>query len=194
MVCGSGKHQDAGIRLAVHWMGRRSDLSVRVYAGYRQEFDAMKTALIERLEKALRGDRVLTGQLVEALGGEVHWSHKRISLAVRNIPGEGWSHGSHWVSCPDYTGSTDKAARLAQVAITGAGMISLDIAGSAQVTIHHTDPCAPALAESIYGNTPALALCIAILKARTAASSSSVGTTEGRAPSTSMGTAQGGGR
>jgi hypothetical protein len=71
---------------------------------------------------------------------------------------------SFYNDMPRYTTSLDAALALAERTVTRRGPIDLSICGSAQVVIHHADPCGSPLASS-FGKTPALALCIAILKA-----------------------------
>lgn len=66
---------------------------------------------------------------------------------------------------PAYTTSLDAALALADRVVKRRGPIDLSICGSAQVMIHHQDPCGNMLA-SAFAATPALALCIAILKAK----------------------------
>lgn len=65
-----------------------------------------------------------------------------------------------------YTQSLDAALALAERVLPDhyRGPISMTVAGSGQAFIDHTDPCG--LGVGAFGNTPALALCIAILKAR----------------------------
>jgi hypothetical protein len=65
----------------------------------------------------------------------------------------------------DYTTSLDAALALAERVPVApyTGPITLTIAGSGQAGIDHSDPCR--MGVQAFGNTPALALCIAILKA-----------------------------
>jgi hypothetical protein len=110
--------------------------------------------LIERLEKAEAGSLELSDEVMRAThnvhdGPYAHWPS-----AARAF---GWN-------CL-VTTSLDAALALAERVIQERGPIDLSICGSAQVVIHHNDPCGNPLAMA-FGNTPALALTIAILKAR----------------------------
>lgn len=62
-------------------------------------------------------------------------------------------------------GSLDAALALAERVRVApyTGPITLTIAGSGQAYIDHSDPCG--MGVQAFGNTPALALCLAILKA-----------------------------
>lgn len=63
-----------------------------------------------------------------------------------------------------WTTSLDAALALAERVLPEHGPIDLTIMGSAKVTIWSNDPCGRDLSDA-FGHTPALALCIAVLKA-----------------------------
>jgi hypothetical protein len=69
------------------------------------------------------------------------------------------------IECPEFTTSLDAALALAERVLKPpyTGPISLTIAGSGQAYIDHIDPCG--MGVQAFGRTPALALCLAILKA-----------------------------
>jgi hypothetical protein len=136
------------------------------------------TDLIKRLEEAEAGSRELDALLARRFG----W-HR---VEPRHMRGK----GGGWIAPEDFMGvnsdgsprldslrgtdihrdpprlsqSIDAALALAERVISQRGPIELSICGSAQAVIHHNDPCGNPLAM-VYGNTPALALCIAVLKA-----------------------------
>lgn len=99
------------------------------------------SGLVERLEAAEVGSRSLDQAVWLATGG---W--------------EGVD------APPSFTTSLDAALALADRVIAVRGPIDISIMGSAQVVILDAEPCRDAIADA-YGNTPALALCIAICRA-----------------------------
>lgn len=125
--------------------------------------------VIERLEAASEGSRELDCQIAVAVDGYFEmpsrygWEAPDYGYVddegARVEPGHG---GDQLV--PRYTTSLDASLALAERTIAERGPIDLSICGSAQVVIHNNDPCGNPLATA-FGNTPALALCIAILKA-----------------------------
>lgn len=133
------------------------------------------SALIAKLEAAEAGGPVLDRDI--------------FSLFDERVPVEGIENGRYafenepgwYCSIPDFTTSLDAALALAERVLVSpyVGPISLTIMGSGQAFIDHIDPCGEGIGA--LGNTPALALCLAILKARTAASSNSVGMSEANA-------------
>lgn len=115
------------------------------------------TSLIEKLEGAEVGSREL-GNLVLAAtnpyksGPYAHWHTAAMEFD--------WSN--------EITTSLDAALALAERVIKVRGPIELSIMGSCVATILSDDPCANGLGHA-FGNTPALALCIAILRAQSEA-------------------------
>jgi hypothetical protein len=101
--------------------------------------------LVARLEDASEGSRELD-ILIQA--------------ALRPHDNSVW-----WIAQPPVTTSLDAALALAERVRVApyTGPITLTIAGSGQAYIDHIDPCG--LCVQAFGNTPALALCIAILRA-----------------------------
>ena len=110
------------------------------------------TSLIARLESAGEGSVELDREVWTACGmaPQFHGPFDAAGKGVWNGP-----HLSH---------SLDAALALAERVIEKRGPIDISIMGSAQVTIHADDPCANVLADA-YAATPALALCLAILRA-----------------------------
>ena len=108
------------------------------------------TDLITRLEKAAEEAAEGSRELDRAIWHELEFDSRR--------------EPTH---CPSYTTSIDAALALAERVPVApyTGPITLTIAGSGQAYIDHSDPCR--MGVQAFGNTPALALCIAILKATT---------------------------
>ena len=125
------------------------------------------TDLIKRLEEAEAGSRELDATLWYAIHEpDVDYPGIRTEQTEQG-PREVLTCelGSKWADdVGRYTTSLDAALALAERVISQRGPIELSICGSAQAVIHHNDPCGNPLAM-VYGNTPALALCIAVLKA-----------------------------
>lgn len=119
----------------------------------------LPTELVARLEVASEGSDELDHAMSMATG---------ILLTGIKENGEWGVKKGRW------TQSIDAALALAQRALPREwrGPIDLCIAGSGIAYMNATDACGP-LPIKQFGNTPALALCIAVLKARTA---SAVGT------------------
>lgn len=124
--------------------------------------------LVARLEAASVGSRELDAAVHLAAFPDV--AAKAIELRggfwrelISERPGGGTTKR---IMCAEghYTTSLDAALALAERTIARRGPIDMSICGSAQVVIHHHDPCGSPLA-SAFGKTPALALCIAILQA-----------------------------
>ena len=118
--------------------------------------------LVARLEAASEGSRALD-----------------VSLAMETTHPYGFDSEREIDAYPHPTTSIDDALALAKHLDLApfTGPISLTIAGSGQAYIAHIDPCGEGV--QAFGRTPALALCIAILKAATA---NSVGMSEANAP------------
>ena len=118
------------------------------------------SGLVEKLEAAEVGSRSLDLDIAQALSMKL-WGrrhpHNNSHQWMTEIDGKA-------VPIPRYTTSLDAALALAERVIAVRGPIDISIMGSAQVVILDADPCRDAIAEA-YGNTPALALCIAILRA-----------------------------
>ncbi|WP_292229403.1 hypothetical protein [Brevundimonas sp.] len=78
-------------------------------------------------------------------------------------------HDEYWALrvAADWTASLDAALALAERVLDQRGPININIclAGSAQVVIDSVGPCDPVIAQSV-ARTPALAFCIAILRAK----------------------------
>jgi hypothetical protein len=128
------------------------------------------TDLIKRLEEAEAGSRkldVLIAVEIDLTDARNDLSARR-SLAIYGLEtfaSRASAYNNAWQTfLPAYTTSLDAALALAERVISQRGPIELSICGSAQAVIHHNDPCGNPLAM-VYGNTPALALCIAVLKA-----------------------------
>lgn len=127
----------------------------------------MTDPIITSLEQAGEGSRELDCELAVLLDGFVIDGERyglprycRVNeTGGLDCPGQ---NGDDMV--PRYTTSLDRALALAERTITRRGPIDLSICGSAQAVIHHHDPCGVPLAAA-FGNTAALALCIAVLKA-----------------------------
>ena len=117
---------------------------------------SIPTELVARLEAASVGSRALD-----------------VSLAMETTHPYGFDSEREIDEYPHPTTSIDDALALAKHLNLApyTGPISLTIAGSGQAYIDHTDPCR--IGVQAFGNTPALALCLAVLKATTA---NSVGT------------------
>lgn len=109
------------------------------------------SGLVEKLEAAEGGSRELDEAIWLACGLE------------RKVSGPVDAGKGVWAG-PHVSYSLDAALALAERVIAVRGPIDISIMGSAQVVILDADPCRDAIAEA-YGNTPALALCIAILRA-----------------------------
>ena len=112
------------------------------------------SALIARLEAAEVGSFALDKQILAALG--FTWR----GMAYWNSENEMWSGPSA------LTRSLDAALALAERVLEERGPININVclAGSAQAQIYPVDPCGPH--EQAVASTPALALCIAILRAK----------------------------
>ena len=104
--------------------------------------------LIARLEAASEG----SGALDDLVGRAIGCILTGITDGVWGVKPGGW------------TQSLDAALALAERVLPEHGPIDLTIMGSAKVTIWSNDPCGRDLSDA-FGHTPALALCIAVLKA-----------------------------
>lgn len=122
--------------------------------------------LIEKLERAESGSQELDADIYQALryarGLELGLPREHIAVWTHVGGGIVESHGSRAV-VPPWTTSLDAVVALAQERSPLRGPINLTIAGSGFCAIEPVEPCAdPVLA---FGNTPPLALCIALLRA-----------------------------
>jgi hypothetical protein len=137
----------------------------RVHSGVKNA--SIPTELVARLEVAEAPCRDLDAEIGRAFGGQV----------IARFGDYDWRAEGHgiWRALPMFTRSLDDTLALAGRVLVApyVGPISLTIAGSGQAYIDHTDPCR--IGVQAFGNTPALALCLAVLKATTA---SAVGTDE----------------
>jgi len=126
--------------------------------------------LIERLEAASEGSDELSAQILAALvapkGATVKQSPFNSAWCVWDGPRLWEARGAdHRLIVSSPTTSLDAALALAErvLVMPYKGPISLTIAGSGLAHIDHIDPCGEGV--QAFGNTPALALCIAILRA-----------------------------
>jgi len=135
----------------------------RVHSGVKNA--SMPTELVARLEAASVGSRALD-----------------VSLAMKTTHPYGFDSEREIDEYPHPTTSIDDALALAKHLNLApyTGPISLTIAGSGQAYIDHTDPCR--IGVQAFGNTPALALCLAVLKATTASAVSTDEQSEGVNP------------
>lgn len=142
------------------------------------------SALIARLEAAEVGSReldalvwaILRPEKIKVTGWNKPYSDESGRTQVefflppkrtRTVTGRlGFPHAEPVTTSMDAALALAERVRIAPYT----GPISLTIAGSGQAYIDHIDPCG--LGIQAFGKTPALALCIAILKARVADSAS----------------------
>lgn len=126
--------------------------------------------LIARLEAAEVGSRELDALVCVSLG----YVGNNQGYAPRNVrisDGDGeWLDYElgpipYTARIPEVSQSLDAALALALRVLPPHGPINLGIMGSAVVCIEALDPCADYLSPNVYAKTPALALCIAILRA-----------------------------
>lgn len=120
----------------------------------------MNTELIARLEAAEVGARELDAMIWDIEDDRPRWSVGDDFPIYKQAPEDNVA----FEGPPSYTTSIDSALALASRVITNLGPIDLTIMGSAEVSIHSNDPCDNPLA-SAFGKSPALAICIAILRA-----------------------------
>lgn len=110
------------------------------------------SALIERLEAAHA-----TGIIMESE-----------AIALQSALGLEDAYDTDWKQCcwNALKGSLDAALALAEEALEMRGPININVclAGSAQAQIYPDDPCG--IHAQAVASTPALALCIAILRAK----------------------------
>jgi len=135
------------------------------------------TSLIEKLEQAEVGSRELDVAIWAHLNPErikvvefwPAYTNLQLTAVSFTLPPKRTEHVTHdkgdYLHARPVTTSLDAALALAERTIKARGPIDMSIMGSAQVVILAADPCANALSEA-FGNTPALALCAAILKAK----------------------------
>lgn len=117
-------------------------------------------SLIERVEKAETGSRELDCRVTawgEGVAEGEPWSEDDLAYALTDP--------DRTCNPPPVTTSLDAALALASRVIAHRGPIDLSIAGSAQAVIHSADPCGKPLALA-FGHTPALALVLAVLRAK----------------------------
>lgn len=130
--------------------------------------------LIERLAKAKSGSRELDCALYVALGRRPSWlgdggilwvdTKDRAGPVVRFAYDGKPSTGNPPVNdTPAYTTSLDAIVALIEEKSPSRGPVTLLMAGSAEAYIDSADPCGPTV--KAFGQTPALALCIALLRA-----------------------------
>ena len=114
--------------------------------------------LIARLEAAEAGSRSLDDEVGVALFPPRWVPYPGVEGAMYNAEQQkmAWT-----VGC---TTSIDAAKALIERVLPGR-VITLEMAGSAEAYIHG-DPCEPTI--KAFGNTPALAMCIALLRAKEA--------------------------
>lgn len=112
--------------------------------------------LIERLEKAAGPNFEM-----EHLIAEAAYPHLR---GFRRPGAAGWV-GPGWSTSapPPYTASLDAIMALIGEKSPLRGPIALEMAGSGFCAIESTEPCQDPV--TAWGNTPALACCIALLRA-----------------------------
>lgn len=114
--------------------------------------------LIERLERAEAGDRNLDADIsIAVFDSQVKRERQMLPSFVHHM-GDGY-----WSPIPPYTTSLDAIVALIGEKSPLRGPIHLDIAGSGFCALEPTDPCGDPV--TAFGNTPALALCIALLRA-----------------------------
>lgn len=119
------------------------------------------SALIARLEAAETGGAELDYLIDEAFS---EWRNIGGGWAVHKVTGERVTNSFSYPA--PVTTSLDAALALAERALDQRGPININVclAGSAQAQIYPTDPCGPHV--QALAPTPALALCIAISKAK----------------------------
>lgn len=112
--------------------------------------------LIARLEKATHGDYFLDAALAKLLGWTYEWQHRK---PLWRSP-DGATHKLP----PDFTGSIDAALTLVPEGYASAvGTMAFKDCSKKPWATYWTPQGAP---HSNEGDTPAIALCIAALKAR----------------------------
>lgn len=121
------------------------------------------SALIARLETAEAGGR----ELDVALAWH-RWVEPKMwgSTNAKGEPVWKVERDGKRVPLPAYTSSLDAALALAERVLEERGPININVclAGSAQAQIYPPDPCGHHV--QAVGQTPAIALCIAVLKAK----------------------------
>lgn len=121
------------------------------------------SSLIARLEAAAGGSQALTDDTLRAMG----FTTKRYPMDSDRywiVPGDERHPLPPW--CDKITVSLDAALALAERVLELRGPININVclAGSAQAQIYPDDPCG--VHVQAVASSPALALCIAILKAK----------------------------
>lgn len=118
----------------------------------------MSSELIERLEKASEGSRELDADLIDTL------FCCQIKRERQILPSYVWHTGDgEWKLIPHLTTSLDAIVSLIEEKSPLRGPVSLLMAGSGQCAIDDADTCGRGV--QAFGNTPALACCIALLRA-----------------------------
>jgi hypothetical protein len=126
--------------------------------------------LLARLEGASEGSRELDALVFRAFGEPLptEFAEHGIRLTWQPDGKATMPLGDLQVAYtpPAYSTSIDAALALAERVRVApyTGPITLAIAGSGQAYIDHIDPCG--MCVQAYASTPALALCIAILRAK----------------------------
>lgn len=123
--------------------------------------------LIERLSAATGPDRRLDAEIAAVVGAE-HGSREYVRIGTRSIE-------YHDEICPFYTASIDAALTLVPKdtvwhLMTDYGDLNrakIGPVGNVRATIYRCNGAPPDLFTQADGNTPATALCIAALRART---------------------------
>lgn len=128
--------------------------------------------LIARLEAASGPDRQADRQIAKAIDPTTWRRATNWAAMPCGAPADTVERDAlRWV--PDYTTSLDAALALAERVLPGHGPIDMTVMGSAKVTIWSNEPCGRDLSDA-FGHTPALALCIAVLKAHAVGTERSV--------------------
>lgn len=128
------------------------------------------SALIARLEAAEVGSRELDAAVCMALGYVCPASKAPSQITIDPMDPHWAIYEDGGAECTDMfssvTTSLDAALALAERVLEERGPININVclAGSAQAQIYPVDPCGPH--EQAVASTPALALCIAILRAK----------------------------
>lgn len=154
----------------------------------------MTAALIERLEKAEAGSRELDADLFRHFGAPLptEFAGYGVELVWQEDGSATMPVGDLQVRYdpPAYTTCVTAALALAERVLPGWSVMSIgeELAGKWGVLL--VERGGGPLCTQALGPCPALAMCAAILKARTAASPSSVGMSEANAQKTSPGTAE----
>lgn len=114
--------------------------------------------LIERLEKAESGSRDFDADMSIVIFDSQVKRERQILQSFVHHMGDG-----DWSVIPAYTTSLDAIVALIGERSPLRGPIALEMAGSGFCAIESTEPCQDPV--TAWGNTPALAACIALLRA-----------------------------